>query len=106
MCPDICRCLYATALPFNSVKDLYFKIMLESIVSFGKALKPPPYHEESQFKKKIEMELINRVLLESCKIEWKKTSCTLMYDGWTDRKNGSITNFFCKWFKDYFSKKY
>lgn len=52
MCPDICRCLYATALPFNSVKDLYFKIMLESIVSFGKALKPPPYHESQFWKKK------------------------------------------------------
>ena len=32
-------------------------------------------------------------MLESYKIEWKKTGCTLMSDGWTDAKYRSITNF-------------
>ena len=42
---DICRFFYANALPFNLVKDPYFKTMLEFVSSFGKGLKPPSYHE-------------------------------------------------------------
>uniref|UniRef100_A0A5B6YVR6 BED-type domain-containing protein n=1 Tax=Davidia involucrata TaxID=16924 RepID=A0A5B6YVR6_DAVIN len=36
VCLDICRCLNANALPFNLVKDPYFKRMLEYVASFGK----------------------------------------------------------------------
>ncbi|XP_039123453.1 uncharacterized protein LOC120260074 [Dioscorea cayenensis subsp. rotundata] len=31
--------------------------------------------------------------MENYKKEWKKTGCTLMSDGWSDRKNISVTNF-------------
>lgn len=31
--------------------------------------------------------------MEDYKREWKKTGCTLMSDGWSDRKNRSICNF-------------
>lgn len=88
---SICRCLYANALPFN-LMDPFFKIMLESIASFDKGLKSPSYHEvRVTFKKKIE--IINRDLIESYKVEWKKIGCTLMSNGWIDGKNRSITNF-------------
>ena len=52
-----------SALPFNLVKDPYFKVMLESIALFGKGLKPPSYHEVRITFLKKEMEIINRDLL-------------------------------------------
>ena len=67
--------------------------MLESVSSFEKGLKPPSYHEVRVTYLKKEIEIINRDMLESYKIEWKKTGCTLMSDGWTDGKDQSITNF-------------
>ena len=33
------------------------------------------------------------LMLEKYKKEWKKIGCTLMSDGWSDKKNKSLTNF-------------
>ncbi|KAL5580609.1 hypothetical protein UlMin_013051 [Ulmus minor] len=93
VCKDICRFLYANALPFNLVKSPYFKIMLESVASFGPGFKPPSYHEARCTLLKKEVEAIKTYLLEKYKVEWKKTGCTLMSDGWSDGKSRSITNF-------------
>lgn len=32
-------------------------------------------------------------MVEEHKLEWKKTSCTIMSDGWTDRKRCTLYNF-------------
>lgn len=32
-------------------------------------------------------------MIDEFKDEWKKTGCTIMSDGWTDRKRRSICNF-------------
>jgi len=32
-------------------------------------------------------------LLEEYKLEWKKTGCSIMSDGWTDKKRHCICNF-------------
>ena len=33
------------------------------------------------------------LMLEEYKEEWKRTGCTIMSDGWTDKKRRSICNF-------------
>ena len=33
------------------------------------------------------------LMLQEYKNEWKKTGCTIMSDGWTDKKRRSICNF-------------
>ena len=33
------------------------------------------------------------LILKEFKEEWKRTSCTIMSDGWTDKKRRSICNF-------------
>ncbi|KAL5559948.1 hypothetical protein UlMin_036159 [Ulmus minor] len=93
VCKDICRFLYANALPFNLVKSAYFKTMLESVASFGPSFKLPYYHEAMCTFLKKEVESIKMELLEKYKAEWKKTGCTLMSDGWSDGKSRSITKF-------------
>ena len=72
VCKDICRFLYANALPFNLVKSPYFKTMLESVASFGPGFKPPSYHEAMCILLKKEVEAIKTDLLEKNKVEWKK----------------------------------
>ena len=89
---DICRCFYANALPFNLVKDSFFKAMLNSIAEYGKGLIPPSYHEVRVSFLKNEVASIQE-LVGKYKDEWKKNGCTLMSDGWSDNRNRSITNF-------------
>lgn len=72
VCKDICRFLYANAFPFNLIKSLYFKTMLESVASFGQGFKPPSYHEARCTFLKKEVKAIKTELLKKYKAEWKK----------------------------------
>ncbi|GJS79488.1 zf-BED domain-containing protein [Tanacetum coccineum] len=81
-----------SALPFNCVKNPEFKKMIQMVGDFGRGLDPPSFHEMrvTYLKKEVDY---TKALLEDYKKEWKKTGCTLMSDGWSDRKNRSICNF-------------
>ncbi|PSS34880.1 RuvB-like [Actinidia chinensis var. chinensis] len=66
--------------------------MVKRIGDYGKGLVPPSYHEiRETFLKKEVRETLN--LLEKFKKQWKKTKCTIMSDGWSDKKRRSICNF-------------
>ncbi|XP_057744932.1 uncharacterized protein LOC130962782 [Arachis stenosperma] len=54
--------------------------------------KPPSYHElrETQLKKAVTN--VDEMLTEF-KVEWKRAGCSIMSDGWTDKKSRSISNF-------------
>ena len=66
--------------------------MLEAVGRYGCGLKPPTYHElrVTYLKKEVAQTM---ELLEEFKSEWKKTGCSIMSDGWTDKKRRSICNF-------------
>ncbi|XP_052187762.1 uncharacterized protein LOC127798293 [Diospyros lotus] len=89
---SICRFLYGRALPFVLVKSPLFASMMEAVGEYGKGLKLPSYHEARVTFFKKEVDNVNS-MLEKYKKEWKMTGCTLMSDGWTDRKSRSLTNF-------------
>ncbi|XP_026440013.1 uncharacterized protein LOC113338832 isoform X2 [Papaver somniferum] len=91
-CIAICDFFYANAVPFNAVNDIYFKKMVNVIGEFGKGLKPPSMHEIRVTILKKKVEFVQGTLAEYQQ-EWKRTGCTLMSDGWTDKKQRSITNF-------------
>ncbi|XP_031284359.1 uncharacterized protein LOC116143083 [Pistacia vera] len=59
---------------------------------YGRGLKPPTYHEARVSYLKREVDLVEEKL-GKYKNEWKKNGCTLMSDGWTDGKGGSLTSF-------------
>ncbi|XP_021731503.1 uncharacterized protein LOC110698392 [Chenopodium quinoa] len=66
--------------------------MVEKIAKYGIGLKPPSYHEI--WVRFLSKEVKNVVtMLEEFKEEWKKTGCTIMSDGWSDRIRRSICNF-------------
>ena len=66
--------------------------MIDMISRFGIGLKPPSYHEirETCLKKEVDF---TQQMLEEYKVEWKKTGCSIMSDGWSDKKRRSIYNF-------------
>ncbi|XP_030959348.1 uncharacterized protein LOC115981337 [Quercus lobata] len=89
---QIARFFYTSAIPFNCVKNPEFLQMIDMISRFGIGLKPPSYHEirETCLKKEVDF---TQQMLEEYKIEWKKTGCSIMSDGWSDKKRRSICNF-------------
>ncbi|XP_068463716.1 uncharacterized protein [Phaseolus vulgaris] len=89
---QVAEFFYTSAIPFNVIKNPAFTKMCEMIGKYGAGYKPPSYHDirEKLLKQAIEK---TDLVLQEYKEEWKKTGCTIMSDGWTDKKRRSICNF-------------
>lgn len=74
------------------VKLESFRDMLTAVGSFGPALRPPSYHD-------IRVPLLTNELayteelLKPQREQWGRFGCSIMSDGWTDRKQRSLINF-------------
>ncbi|KAL9676498.1 hypothetical protein QQ045_004712 [Rhodiola kirilowii] len=83
---------YENGIPFNAAHTKSYEIMIESIGQFGPGLKPPSYDE-------LRVPLLEKAKLETDKLRvnheksWKLYGCTLMSDGWTDRRGRHLINF-------------
>jgi hypothetical protein len=83
---------YNNAVPFNVARsDEYFK-MFEYVAKHGIGFKPPSYHEIrvkylDYFYGEISKDLTGH------RAVWEKYGCTIMTDGWTDRRRRTILNF-------------
>ncbi|XP_031095221.1 uncharacterized protein LOC115999514 [Ipomoea triloba] len=83
---------YDCGIPFNTATARSFEVMIESVAQIGFRWRPPSYHD-------LRVKLLERanketdLLLEKHKIAWKRYGCTLMSDGWTDRRNRHLINF-------------
>ncbi|KAG5121908.1 hypothetical protein GLYMA_14G145100v4 [Glycine max] len=88
----IARFFFRNGIPFNVAKSKSFKLMIEAIGTYGPHLKPPSYHELRVPLLKKELEYI-KGLLRGHEEERIKYRCSIMSDGWTDRKNKTLINF-------------
>ncbi|XP_058004191.1 uncharacterized protein LOC131180729 [Hevea brasiliensis] len=91
-CVAIARWMYDVGIAFNAVNYDSFGEMIRAIGNYGKEMKPPSFHEARVRLLNKEVQIIND-LLESHKEEWENYGCTLMCDGWTDRKGRTLINF-------------
>ncbi|CAN1153524.1 hypothetical protein LINPERPRIM_LOCUS14750 [Linum perenne] len=66
--------------------------MFELAARHGPGFKPPSYHEIRETLLKEELEEVE-AKLSIFRNEWIKVGCSIMSDGWTDRKQRSICNF-------------
>lgn len=91
-CLEIASFFYNNAIAFNVAKSEEFSRMLEKVSRHGLGFKPPSYDEirTKYLKQKME-ETANA--MEEHKMIWKKTGCTIMSDGWTDKRRRTILNF-------------
>jgi hypothetical protein len=88
-CRQIVRFFYTSAIPFNCVKNPEFLKALELVAKHGLGFKPLSYHDiiEKYLKQEVDQTM---KLLEEYKLEWKKTGCSIMFNGWTDKKKGIV----------------
>ncbi|KAH1213767.1 hypothetical protein GmHk_14G041657 [Glycine max] len=83
---------YTSAILFNVIKNPAFAKFCDMVARYGVGYKPPSYHD-------IRAKLLKRavektdVMLQEFRDEWKKTGCSIMSDGWIDKKRRSICNF-------------
>jgi len=89
---QVAEFFYTSAIPFNVIRNPAFAKMCEMIGRYGIGYKPPSYHDirEKNLKQVVQK---TDVILEEFKEEWKRSGCTIMSDGWTDKKRRSICNF-------------
>jgi hypothetical protein len=92
VCRAIARFLYANAIPFNVVRTDEFREMFDEVIMHGKGFEPPSYHEVRVKYLKEEVKT-TKDAMEEHRAEWEKTGCTIMTDGWTDKKRRMILNF-------------
>lgn len=88
----IARFFYTSGIPLSCVKNPVFEEMCELFGKCGPGFIPPSYHEIGG--KYLNKEVKHTMeLLEQHKAQWKKTGCSILCDGWTDKKQHSIRNF-------------
>ncbi|XP_058179301.1 uncharacterized protein LOC131298043 [Rhododendron vialii] len=87
----IARWIYDCRIPLNVVNNDSFAPMIEAIGQYGPGLPPPTYHQVRVPLLKKEVEHVNK-LMEEHKKDQEQYGCTLMSDGWTDRKNRTLMN--------------
>nr|CAN67667.1 hypothetical protein VITISV_041109 [Vitis vinifera] len=69
-----------------------FQPMIEAIGQYGVGMKGPTFHEVRVTNLKKELAL-TKDLMKDHMVEWGKNGCSIMSDGWTDRKERTLVNF-------------
>ncbi|XP_057870338.2 uncharacterized protein LOC131076993 [Cryptomeria japonica] len=79
-------------IPFFAAKSPYWQNMVDAIAICGAGFKAP---SDSELSGPISIESVADVkaTLEEHREIWKKKGCTIMTDGWTDRRNRTLLNF-------------
>ncbi|XP_075503611.1 uncharacterized protein LOC142540977 [Primulina tabacum] len=84
--------MYDAGIPFNAVKYDSLQPCIDAIGVFGVGMKPPSYHEVRV--KYLKKELANtNLLLKSHEEDHARYGCTIMADGWTDKKSRTLIIF-------------
>ncbi|KAM0927618.1 hypothetical protein ACQ4PT_002748 [Festuca glaucescens] len=83
---------YECGIPFNVASSRQFQIAIEASCQCGSGYKPPsPY----QLRESLLRDCVKETKLLRAKHEtaWKQYDCTLMSDGWSDRRGRHLINF-------------
>ena len=84
--------MYDVGIPLNAVNYDSFGPMIEAIGQYGPGMKPPSYHEVRVLLLKKEIKHTNN-LMKGHREDWVKYRCSIMVDGWTDKKGRTLLNF-------------
>jgi hypothetical protein len=83
---------YECGVPFNAINSRQFHIACDGTAQYGTGYVPPSIHE---VKEPLLAECVKDVtnLRAHHELAWKTYGCTLMSDGWTDRRGHHLINF-------------
>ncbi|KAL6578942.1 hypothetical protein OROMI_009158 [Orobanche minor] len=91
-CQAFARWMYDAGIPFNAVNYPSFDVYVEAQGQYGPGMKPPSYHEVRVPLLKEEVQNAKQ-LMKAHEAEWVTYGCSLMCDGWEDRKHRTLINF-------------
>ncbi|XP_059661220.1 uncharacterized protein LOC132307463 isoform X3 [Cornus florida] len=91
-CAAFARWMYDAGIAFNAVKYDSFAEVVEAFGQYGPGMKPPSYHEVKVPLLRKELDNTN-ALMNDHREEWSKFGCSLMADGWTDKRGRTLLNF-------------
>jgi len=83
---------YECGIPFNAASSRQFEVAIEASCQYGPGYKPPSAYE-------LREPLLNDCVKETGLLRkqheaaWKQYGCTLMSDGWSDRRGRHLINF-------------
>jgi hypothetical protein len=84
--------IYESGLPLNVINSRAFEIMLEAVGQYGPGYVKPSYHD-------VRVSLLEKAkksvdeIKKTHELAWTEFGCTLMSDGWTDRRGRHLINF-------------
>lgn len=83
---------YTNVIPFNCIKNPAFEKMCDTIKKYGIGYKTTTYHDIIDKLLKREVHETEKIVVDF-KDEWKRLHCSIMFNGWTNRKKRLICNF-------------
>ncbi|XP_075645545.1 uncharacterized protein LOC142616613 [Castanea sativa] len=89
---NFARWWYHADIPFHAAHSVYYQEALDSIATIGLGFKGPSYHDLKGPLLQKHVGEMNDYLLD-VKNDWKVYECSIMSDGWTNKKNPLIINF-------------
>nr|XP_034570652.1 uncharacterized protein LOC117835402 [Setaria viridis] len=91
---DLCmvRWFIDASLPFNASNSIFYQPMLDAVCAYDSGYKGPNFNSlRGPLLAKCVEETRNFV--DGFRKTWRQTGCTIMADGWTDRKRRTLINF-------------
>ncbi|CAN6465165.1 unnamed protein product [Victoria cruziana] len=87
------RWFYDASIPFSAANSFHFQAVADAIASIGLGFKRPSYNK---LRGKILSNIVKDVkkYYDDLRAYLKETGCTVMANGWTDRKNRTLIDFF------------
>ncbi|XP_057851224.1 uncharacterized protein LOC131061516 isoform X3 [Cryptomeria japonica] len=89
---QICKFWYFCNIPFIAARSPYWQGMVDSITICGAGFKAPT---DAELSGPLLLQMVEdmKVELEDHRQSWSQKGCTIMTDGWTDRRNRTLLNF-------------
>ncbi|CAN0920071.1 hypothetical protein LINGRAHAP2_LOCUS31817 [Linum grandiflorum] len=83
---------YEQCFPLSAIDSPLFPSVVENIVRAGYGYKGPSYHAlRTNLLQDIKQEC--KLVIDNLRSHWKQFGCTIMADGWTDKRHRSLINF-------------
>ncbi|CAN1238049.1 hypothetical protein LINGRAPRIM_LOCUS2027 [Linum grandiflorum] len=84
--------MYECCVPLNAANSPRYSVVMGMIARMGEGYTGPSYHAlKTSLLEDIKKEC--KLAIENLRSHWKLTGCTIMADGWTDKRHRSLINF-------------
>jgi len=91
---DLCiaRWFLDASIPFNASNSIFYQPMIDAVCAYGSGYKGPNFN---QLRGSLLAKLVaeTRNFVDGFRSVWRESGCTIMADGWTDRRRRTLINF-------------